>query len=124
MVTISDCFHVINLLCFVMKLAGMICKLDRFLENWQIVQCNLQIGWPIYQLADWTEHIIYILYIFFKMVRLVKLFGFIDHVTQGQARVGAFYQTYPQWCTPVISFKPSNVLQASCSQKPIPESQG
>ena len=36
-----------------MKLAGMICKLDRFLENLQIVQCNLQIGWPIYQLADW-----------------------------------------------------------------------
>ena len=27
-----------------MKLAGMICKLDRFLENLQIVQCNLQIG--------------------------------------------------------------------------------
>ena len=54
MVKISDCFYnVINLLCFVMKLAGMICKLDRFLENWQIVQCNLQIGWPINQLADW-----------------------------------------------------------------------
>ena len=55
MVKISDCFHVINLLCFVMKLAGMICKLDRFLENWQIVQCNLQIGWPIYQLANWPD---------------------------------------------------------------------
>ena len=41
------------LLCYVMKLDGMICKLDRFLENLQIVQCNLQIGWPIYQLADW-----------------------------------------------------------------------
>ena len=27
-----------------MKLAGMICKLDQFLENLQIVQCNLQIG--------------------------------------------------------------------------------
>ena len=54
MVKISDCFYnVINLLCFAMKLAAMICKLDRFLENWQIVQCNLQIGWPIYQLADW-----------------------------------------------------------------------
>ena len=41
------------LLCYVMKLAGMICKLDRFLENLQRVQCNLQIDWPIYQLADW-----------------------------------------------------------------------
>ena len=52
-VKISDCFYVINLLCFAMKLAAIVCKLDRFLENWQIVQCNLQIGWPIYQLADW-----------------------------------------------------------------------
>ena len=54
MVIISDCFHyIINLLCYVMKLAGMICKLDRFLENLQIVQFSLQIG----RLADWTEHI-------------------------------------------------------------------
>ena len=45
MVKISDGFYnIINLLCYVMKLAGMICKLDRFLENWQIGQCNLQIG--------------------------------------------------------------------------------
>ena len=45
MIKISDCFHyIINLLCYVMKLPGMICKLDRFLENLQIVQCNLQIG--------------------------------------------------------------------------------
>ena len=44
-VKISDCFYnVNNSLCFVMKLAGMICKLDKFLENWQIVKCNLQIG--------------------------------------------------------------------------------
>ena len=55
----SDCFYdIINLLCFVMKLAGMICKLDRFLENWQIVQCefagqstNWQIGQNIYMYA-------------------------------------------------------------------------
>ena len=54
MVKISDCFHyIVNLLCYVMTLAGMIRKLDRFLENVQIVQCSLQIGWPIYQLADW-----------------------------------------------------------------------
>ena len=45
MVKILACFYnVINLSCFAMKLAAMICKLDRFLENWQIVQCNLQIG--------------------------------------------------------------------------------
>ena len=45
MVKISDCFYnVINLLYFAMKLAAIICKLDRFLENWQLVQCNLQIG--------------------------------------------------------------------------------
>ena len=36
-----------------MKFAGMICKLDRFLEILQIAQYNMQIGWPIYQLADW-----------------------------------------------------------------------
>ena len=23
------------------------------MENLQIVQCNLQIGWPFYQFADW-----------------------------------------------------------------------
>ena len=69
-----------------MKLVGTICKLDRFLENWHIVQRKLQIGWPICQsligwpicqsligrlvivrlpwpvcklarLGDWTEHI-------------------------------------------------------------------
>ena len=52
MVKISDCFHyIINLLRYVMKLAGMICKLDRFLENLQIVQYKLA------RLADWTEHI-------------------------------------------------------------------
>ena len=45
--------YIINLLCFVMKLASIICKLDRFLEILQIVQRNLQIGWPIYQLTDW-----------------------------------------------------------------------
>ena len=28
-------------------------QIRQVLENWQIVQCNLQIGWPIYQLADW-----------------------------------------------------------------------
>ena len=44
MVKISGCFHYNIMLCYVMKLAGMICKLDRFLENLQIVQCNLQIG--------------------------------------------------------------------------------
>ena len=46
MVKISDCFHyIINLLCYiVMKSAGRIRKLDRFLENLQIVQCNLRIG--------------------------------------------------------------------------------
>ena len=45
MVKISDCFYnVTNFLCFAMKLAAMICKLAMFLENWQIVQCNLQIG--------------------------------------------------------------------------------
>ena len=56
MVKISDCFHyIITLLCYVMKLAGMIGKLDRFLEILQIVQCNLQTGWPIYQLADWPD---------------------------------------------------------------------
>ena len=27
-----------------MKLVGTICRLDRFLDNWQIVQRNLQIG--------------------------------------------------------------------------------
>ena len=54
--------NLIRLLCFVMKLAGMICKLDRFLENWQIVQCNLQIGWTIYQLADWAEYIHVLMY--------------------------------------------------------------
>ena len=44
-VKISDCFYnVIDLLCFAMKLGAIVCKLDRFLENWQIVQCNLQIG--------------------------------------------------------------------------------
>ena len=33
MVKISDCFHyIITLLCYVLKMAGMICKLDRFLE--------------------------------------------------------------------------------------------
>ena len=32
---------------------GTICKLDRFLDNWQIVQRNLQIGRPICQLAGW-----------------------------------------------------------------------
>ena len=58
MVKTSDCFHyIINLLCNVVKLAGMIGKLYRFLENLWIVQCNLQIGWPIYQLADWTEQL-------------------------------------------------------------------
>ena len=39
-----------------MKLAAMICQLDRFLENWQIVQCNLQIGQAnllIANLPDW-----------------------------------------------------------------------
>ena len=50
------CNNVItNLLCFEMKLAGTICKLDRFLGILQIVQCNLQIGWPIYQKADWPD---------------------------------------------------------------------
>ena len=39
------------LLCYVMKLAGTICKLDRFLENLQIVQCKLA------GLADWKEQI-------------------------------------------------------------------
>ena len=34
MVKISDCYHyIIILLCYVMKLAGMSCKLDMFLEN-------------------------------------------------------------------------------------------
>ena len=54
MVNISDCFYyIINLLCSVMKLAVMICKSNRFLKNLHIVQCYLQIGWSIYQLADW-----------------------------------------------------------------------
>ena len=61
MVKISDCFHyIITLLCYVMEMAGMTCKLDRFLEigrlcsticklagqssNWQIGLANLQIG--------------------------------------------------------------------------------
>ena len=61
MVKISDCFHyIINLLCYVMKSAGRILKLDRCLEvcrscsaicklagqstNWQIGLTNLQIG--------------------------------------------------------------------------------
>ena len=45
MVKISDFFYyIINLLCFALKLVGMICKLDRFLENLQIELCNLQIG--------------------------------------------------------------------------------
>ena len=50
MIKISDCFHyIINLSCYVMKLAGMICKLDmqvygKFTDcavqfaNWQIGQ--------------------------------------------------------------------------------------
>ena len=41
---ISDCFHYIINLCYVMKSAGRIRKLDRILEISQIVQCNLQIG--------------------------------------------------------------------------------
>ena len=51
-----------------MKLAAMICKLDRFLEIWQIAQCNLQIGfanWP-----DWTEQI-YFTYYFVVVVQLL-----------------------------------------------------
>ena len=45
MVKISGClYYSIYLLCFVMKLAGMICLLDRLLEILQIVQRNLQIG--------------------------------------------------------------------------------
>ena len=34
------------------EIGFMIRKLDRFLENLRIVQCNSQIG----RLADWTEH--------------------------------------------------------------------
>ena len=33
----------------------MICKLDKFLENLQIAQCNSQIDWPIYELANWPD---------------------------------------------------------------------
>ena len=44
-----------------MKLVGTICKLDRPLDNWQIVQRNLQIGWPVCQFANWQiEQNIYI----------------------------------------------------------------
>ena len=53
MVKISDCFHYIISFRYVVKWAGMIWKLDMFIENLQIVQCNLQIDWPICQLADW-----------------------------------------------------------------------
>ena len=38
---------------FFMRLAGVICELDRFLENWQIVQCNLQMAGKLARLADW-----------------------------------------------------------------------
>ena len=55
-VKFSDCFHLfISLLCYVLrvvKLVGMICKLDMLQENFQIGQCNLQLA----TLADWTEH--------------------------------------------------------------------
>ena len=57
MVKISDCFYnLLILLCFVMKLAGMICKLDRFLEKF--ADCAVQLAnWlanlTIGRLADW-----------------------------------------------------------------------
>ena len=55
MVKMPDYFHyIINSLCIVMKLAGVTCKLDRFLEILQIVQRNLQ---KLARLADWTEQI-------------------------------------------------------------------
>ena len=42
MVKISDCFHyIITLLCYVMKLAGMICKIKQVSANLQIVELNL-----------------------------------------------------------------------------------
>ena len=49
MVKTSDCFHyIINLLCNVVKLAGMIGKLYRFLEK--IVDCAVQF-------ADWLSNL-------------------------------------------------------------------
>ena len=68
MIKISDYLHyIIHVLCFVMKLASMICQLDRLLENLQIVQRNLQIG----RLADWTEHIIIVLAVVYIVLAVV-----------------------------------------------------
>ena len=54
MVKISDCFHyIITSICYVMKLAGMICKLDRFLEICRLCSAICKLA----RLADWTEHI-------------------------------------------------------------------
>ena len=42
-----------------MKLVGAICKLDRFLDDRQIVQRNLEANLPIgrlARLADWKDH--------------------------------------------------------------------
>ena len=52
MVKISDCFHYIITLCYVIKWLARFAN-RQVSGNLQIVQCNLQIGWPIYQLADW-----------------------------------------------------------------------
>ena len=54
MIKISDCFHYIIIFVMLCNEVGWHdLQLDRFLENLQIVQCNLETGWPIYQLADW-----------------------------------------------------------------------
>ena len=56
MVKISDCFHyIITLLCYVMKLAGMICKLDRFLEICRLCSAICKLAdWPG-QFANWPD---------------------------------------------------------------------
>ena len=54
MVKISDCFHyIINLLCYVMKSAGRILKLDRCLEICRLCSAICKLA----RLADWTEQI-------------------------------------------------------------------
>ena len=53
----TDCFH--HIIIFVMicnEIGWHDLQLDRFLENLQIVQCNLQIGQPIGKWDDQSEN--------------------------------------------------------------------
>ena len=54
MVKISDYFHyIITLLCYVMKLAGMICKLDRFLEICRLCSAFCKLAGKSTQSTNW-----------------------------------------------------------------------